>query len=83
MDDFDFVAVTVPLTPGGRVLLVSDGILEQFGDAERNEQFGLDRVRDGFSRPSSDTVGDLFRAVFDFGRTEKLSDDATAVLVEW
>jgi sigma-B regulation protein RsbU (phosphoserine phosphatase) len=83
MDDFEFSAVTVPLTPGGRVLLVSDGILEQFGVTEPREQFGFERVRDVLSGPSTDPVTDLFRAVVEHSQTDKLSDDATAVLVEW
>src|SRR5262249_45625718 len=81
MDDFTYTAETVPLPPGGRLLIVSDGILEQF-DAT-GAQFGLDRVKNVLTENPTDLVAELFKNVFSFGNVKQLNDDATAVLAKW
>ncbi len=82
MDDVSYEAETVTLPAGGTVLLVSDGLLEQ-RDAAGREEFTLDRVLAICANSSIDPVADLFDAVFSFGATKNLTDDATAVLVRW
>lgn len=82
MDDVTYTAETVPLLPGGSVMLVSDGILEQREPVSR-EEFTIDRVQEIFAGANQDPVAELFEAVFAFGATKNLTDDATAVLVRW
>ena len=80
--------VTVPLETGGRLLLVSDGIIEQPASsnhvAPRNE-FGKSRVEASIAsiHSSADEVAALFNAVTQHARTAELADDATVVVVRW
>jgi serine phosphatase RsbU (regulator of sigma subunit) len=77
-------AQSVPVAGGDGVLVVSDGIVEQFdlprGTAER-EQFGMRRIEQTLASPADDPVATLFAALLRFARTERLSDDATAVWI--
>lgn len=97
-DDWDYTAVTVPLSPGSRAVIVSDGFVEQFGivvDASGRplrEQFGMEGVRTalrssagqaGSDSAPPDELKALFDAVVAFAGTPQLSDDATAILVTW
>jgi serine phosphatase RsbU (regulator of sigma subunit) len=73
---------------GDRVMVVSDGIIEQFGivhtdQAASRQQFQVESMRQSMSERSDDPVKSLFEAVIRHAGTEKLSDDATAVLVQW
>ena len=88
------IEMTVPLPPqGGRVMVVSDGIVEQFGTAplgtqlahEPPKQFLIDGVRRslGAGDADADPVAAVFAAVIAHAGTHRLSDDATAVLVSW
>jgi sigma-B regulation protein RsbU (phosphoserine phosphatase) len=88
-DDAVYEATTVPLPSGGRALLISDGLVEQFGtsfDAQGKPvafaTTGVQRVM-GESAPGEDLVAALFEAVVKHAGQPSLSDDATAVLVEW
>jgi sigma-B regulation protein RsbU (phosphoserine phosphatase) len=79
---------TVTIAPGEKVLIVSDGIIEQFGLSQRGdetarEQFGTEGTRTAMAQAKNDAVAELFAAVVNHAGTEHLSDDATAVLVEW
>lgn len=91
MDDAQYTAEIATLEPGGRALIISDGIIEQFGlpreidgQSER-QQFELEGVRRSLIeiRDGEDEVATLFNAVIAHAGTDKLSDDATAVLVRW
>lgn len=86
MPDVSYETATVPLAPDGRILIVSDGLIEQqAAGAERFEPYGVDRVR-GCVRAvpaGEDEVAALFAAVEEYGGTTELADDATAVLVRW
>ena len=94
-DDAEYAAATVPLATGATVLIVSDGIIEQFGTAEgagganagtgTPQQFGVQGVYRSLaaSRTGPDPVASLFREVFAHAGTENLADDATAVLIRW
>ncbi len=89
--DFKYQAVTAELPESGRVLIVSDGLVEQNGlvqdetGALLQDQFGLERVCSALekSNPAADIVADLFAAVIHHAGTNLLADDATAVLVKW
>jgi serine phosphatase RsbU (regulator of sigma subunit) len=90
-EDAEYRTATVPLAPGGCAMIVSDGIIEQFGTlpgedgALTRAHFEIKGVRTSLQSSASapDAVADLFNAVVKHAETEKLSDDATAVLVKW
>jgi serine phosphatase RsbU (regulator of sigma subunit) len=86
-------AEVVNIAQGDKVMIVSDGIIEQpAGLVENPEGMTLSRVRPRFeldgvgrslARAGSDEVADLFKEVVRHAGTEQLSDDATAVMVKW
>lgn len=67
---------------GNRLVLFSDGLVEQRSPA--GEQFGFDRIAAALARSAtpSDDVAELFRQVRQFAGTEALDDDATAASIE-
>jgi serine phosphatase RsbU (regulator of sigma subunit) len=78
----------VPINRGDVVMVVSDGIIEQFGiisaaAGPSRTQFEVEGVRKSMSQTSGDEVAELFKAVIEHAGTEHLSDDATAVLIRW
>lgn len=77
-------AAEVALPPGGRALILSDGIVEQPG-AAGGGQFGFEGVRACVAGmdAGADVVGALFDAVVAHAGTKSLADDATAVVVRW
>lgn len=89
--DFSFRAVTIDLPPSGRLLVVSDGLIEQIGLVQtpqgklEQEQFGLDAVKRTLaSAPmDADAIEQIFAAVVHHAGTSQLADDATAVQVRW
>jgi serine phosphatase RsbU (regulator of sigma subunit) len=87
--DFQYQAETMKIETGDEVMIVSDGIVEQFGtlhaaEGPRREQFEMSGLQKAMSAPSgADPVADLFNAVVTHAGTTQLSDDATAVLVRW
>jgi stage II sporulation SpoE-like protein len=76
---------TEQLEPRDRILLYTDGVVE--GRA-RGSQFGLERLTDFIIRhsarglPAPETLRRLNHAILDH-QHGRLSDDATAVLIEW
>jgi serine phosphatase RsbU (regulator of sigma subunit) len=89
LPDTRFESATAELAAGDRVLIVSDGIIEQprasdpdSGNSQR-EEFSLARVREvlGMSAADSDAVARLFAQLDQFAGGSPLADDATAVLV--
>jgi sigma-B regulation protein RsbU (phosphoserine phosphatase) len=86
--DSEYFAQTKPIQPGDRVMIVSDGIIEQFGihqcagDLSR-VQFGISGVENILPSAGGDFVGKLLNAVVRHAGTENLSDDATVVEVTW
>jgi serine phosphatase RsbU (regulator of sigma subunit) len=84
-------AETIALPEHGRIVIVSDGIIEQPGSDQAEgepleiRQFGnegLIRVLKS-TTASTDTLSDIFAAVRHHADTDQLSDDATAVLIDW
>ena len=78
---FDFGENTVSLAPGDTVVLYTDGVTEAMNG--KDEQFGLDRLRETFaSHPPADVKGaisTIFDAVSDFAGDTPQSDDVTCV----
>ena len=75
------------LTPGDRLLLYTDGIIEA-RDPRGGEPFGLDRLVEFIERhweaglPAPETLRRLSHAVLDH-QQGLLDDDATLMIVEW
>jgi hypothetical protein len=86
-DDIPAASVTVPLPAGARLLIVSDGMVEQ--PAPQNDacdpplQFGTGGVAAlaPFLLMSRSPVADLFAAVICHAGSPDLADDATCVFV--
>lgn len=97
--DFEYTSQSVPLTPGGRLLIVSDGIVEQpaaqpdiAGIKPLFELEGVRRVMQLAMKQTApppgqtmtpDPVAALFEAVIQHAGSSKLGDDATIVLAKW
>jgi serine phosphatase RsbU (regulator of sigma subunit) len=85
----DYRAETIPIDSGDQVMVVSDGIVEQFGIVPKPDgtmtkrQFQMDGLEETMGKPSPDIVQDVFAAVIAHAGTDQLSDDATAVWVKW
>lgn len=90
IDEATYEAVEVPMPTGSALLLMSDGIVEQFGSVRqpdgttKREQFEIDGVvRCMKSRASeSDLVNCLFEELIKHAGSSTLSDDATIVWVK-
>ncbi|HEY1683941.1 MAG TPA: PP2C family protein-serine/threonine phosphatase [Tepidisphaeraceae bacterium] len=85
---FTYHATTEPLSPGDRLLIISDGIKEQpqsgMGIEDDRIEFGMDRVKKIAAAESSEMLVErLFESLFAFAGTQDLADDTTAVLVQW
>jgi hypothetical protein len=80
------VVESVELQPGDRVLLFTDGVVEERVDG--GEQFGEDRLRQMLEKtsaealPAVETVRRLSHALM-AARHGRTSDDASLLLVEW
>jgi serine phosphatase RsbU (regulator of sigma subunit) len=89
--DAEYKAITVALAPGGRAMVISDGIVEQYGPVPAadgtptNEHFNVEGVQRVITKTPADDdpVTALFDAVVKHAATTTLQDDATAVLVKW
>lgn len=84
--DLTYSAETVKFSPGDRVLVVSDGLIEQFSaipalPGQPRAQFDIAGVQKSLQTSGTDEVAALFKAVIAHAGTDQLSDDATAVLV--
>lgn len=90
-DGIEYLAVETKLNPGDRMLVVSDGIIEQFGPVQKPDgttaldHFNLAGVEKTIRAlgAGDDTVARLFDAVVNHAGSTTLQDDATAVLVSW
>ena len=73
---------SLDLGEGERIILFSDGIVEQMD--ESGEQFGRDRILEALTRSSTpgEDVSGLFRAVEEFAKKDQLADDATVASIE-
>ncbi|MBL8764548.1 MAG: SpoIIE family protein phosphatase [Phycisphaerae bacterium] len=86
--DARYVASNCRIGAGDRVVVVSDGVIEQpiagASDGSRGRGFGMDGVCALLEAVTSgDEIASLFDAVEQHAGTKQLADDATAVLVKW
>ncbi len=84
--DSSYEVASTDLTEGGRVLIVSDGLVEQPGEGgeAKLDLFGIERVRSFLEEAKGDDAIDgLFKVVEEHAGTAQLADDATAILVRW
>ncbi|MGA2229435.1 MAG: SpoIIE family protein phosphatase [Tepidisphaeraceae bacterium] len=84
---FPYQSETVKFEAGARLMIVSDGIIEQYNalpaDAALRRQFAIDGLKAAISKPTADEVAEVFAAVIQHAGTDRLSDDATAAVVRW
>jgi serine phosphatase RsbU (regulator of sigma subunit) len=89
--DGEYQAAEIPLVPGERALIISDGIVEQYGLTAGPDGSAVQGHFDvaGVERcirncpADADLVAALFKAVEEHAGTASFQDDATAVLVQW
>ena len=81
-DEVEYVDVSVQLTAGERVVLMTDGIPEQPG--QDNEQFGSERVQAILekTRTCKEDVTELLAAVRAWSAAAALADDTTVASVQ-
>jgi serine phosphatase RsbU (regulator of sigma subunit) len=86
VDLLEYNSATVPMAEGERVVLLSDGILEQPRGSVRDDQFGFERVgrllATEYDEPAK-SIAALFDAVHAHAQGPTLADDATVVLAGW
>ena len=75
---------SLTLEPGDLAIILTDGVLEATAPdgTPFDESRVLEVVRGSQSKPASQIIGRLHRAVLDFCRKEVLLDDATAVVLK-
>ncbi len=91
MPENTFAPATVALPPKGKVLVLSDGIAEQYGMKAQadgqivRDQFELEEAVKAVARVphGGDEIKALFDAVVSHAGTTHLNDDATAVVLKW
>jgi len=81
--DYVYSAEEQTLVPGDRVVLFTDGLIEQRGPA--GEAFGAERLAGAVARSGSapEDVTSLFGALVAFAGARTLDDDATAASLEY
>jgi sigma-B regulation protein RsbU (phosphoserine phosphatase) len=86
MEDVPFLSATIEFSPGDRLLLLSDGILEQPHTGDRDEPFEWDGVQMALSETHGagpeQFVARLFESLYDYAGQSTLADDATVVVVQ-
>ena len=77
-----YTAESIDLAEGDEVVIVSDGFVEQPSTSDVREQFDMKGVRNAFRQvKGGDPVDGLFRALISHAGSNRLADDATAVLI--
>ena len=79
-----FGEAEIVLAPGDRLFIYSDGFEEQFNQSE--ESFGIPALQDELknmrSLPAKEVAGRLYEKLLEWSGAEKLSDDASIIVVE-
>ena len=78
LDGADFHSIRLTLSPGDRIILLSDGITE--AEDPRGEQFGIEQLYPHLLRP--DPVSALFGALEQFCNGTGSLDDQTVLVIE-
>lgn len=78
---FPYAAATIDWKPGDRLLVVSDGFIEQPA-ANGEDDFGRPRMADWLASRDGRALEGLFSTILAFAGSDQLADDATAVLIE-
>jgi len=84
-----YEAVSVELEAGCQAVIVSDGIVEQFGMVMTNsgnlvrDQFEIAGVERSLRDTTADPIQSIFTSLFAHAKTQDLSDDATVLIVRW
>jgi serine phosphatase RsbU (regulator of sigma subunit) len=85
-EDFAFESSSAVVEPGARLVVFSDGVVEQPAapPADESQMFGMDRAVAALRGSASveDDVTRLFTAVLDYAKTDQLADDTTVASVE-
>ena len=86
--DFQYQTATVQLALGERVLIFSDGIVEQLNDEVQPDgqrrEFGKNGVREAVEGgQGDDLLKQLFQTLNAFAGGQGYTDDVTGVLVQW
>jgi sigma-B regulation protein RsbU (phosphoserine phosphatase) len=86
MDDSEYEDAAFQLEPGDRVCLVSDGLIEQY-DAAQKEQLGMQRLVALLERlhatPADEAVKVAIAALADWAGGPTFADDVSLVLIDW
>ncbi len=87
VDVLEYRSAIVPMNAGDRIVLLSDGILEQPHGHSHDDEFGWDRVGVIMNARMNDSprtvIERLFEAVQDHAQSPALADDATVVIAGW
>jgi hypothetical protein len=78
-DDLQLSERTIPLAPGDRILLATDGFYEAF--SERGEMFGMQRLKDIFKRDLHTSLDPLLLAIHRFTNGARQADDMAGLLI--
>lgn len=79
--DFPYAMAATDWREGDRLLVVSDGFVEQPA-ADGGGDFGRDRVAAWLAQRDPRSLEGLFATILAFAGSDQLADDATAVLIE-
>lgn len=81
--DADYAVESIPFTPGSRLVLFSDGVVEQPGKGENADQFGFDRTLAALtaSARAEDDVDTLFHALTEHAGADAFADDVSILSV--
>jgi phosphoserine phosphatase RsbU/P len=86
LDLFDYEDFRVQLTPGDRVYLLSDGIVEQC-EPTGKDQFGEDRLAHLLKEHAADTIDNavvhVIEALAAWAGERRFTDDVSLVALEW